>query len=170
MFNGMITSKMKPRGNTNTFYDPTTPSSFHRGNYPTLARLLASIAISGRDFFLRGEGYNTPCYDSPNISLITIISSLVMHYVLELINSESSQRDFWFNLNLHHQILTNRLLVWTSNLYPWIGLDTRCKPQHLLQISSKFKVPEWNYSKFSWVLELYLPFILLYDSWLCIRL
>jgi hypothetical protein len=38
--------------------------------------------------------YNTPCYGSPNLSLITIISGLVMHYVLELINSESSQMDF----------------------------------------------------------------------------
>jgi hypothetical protein len=30
----------------------------------------------------------------PNISLITIISGLVVHYTLELINLESSQRDF----------------------------------------------------------------------------
>jgi hypothetical protein len=92
---------------------------------------------------------NTPCYGSPNLSLITVISGLVMHYVLELINSESSQSDFWVNLNLNRQIQTNRFLVWTLNLYPWIGLDTRWKPQPLLQISSKFKVPGWNYSKFS---------------------
>jgi hypothetical protein len=37
---------------------------------------------------------NTPYYDSSNLSLITVISILVMHYTLELINSESSQRDF----------------------------------------------------------------------------
>jgi hypothetical protein len=92
---------------------------------------------------------NTPCYDSPNLSLITITNSLVMHYMPQLINSEFSQRDFWFNLNLNCQIRTNSFLVWTSNSYPWIGLDTRCKQHPLFQISSKFKVPKRNYSKFS---------------------
>jgi hypothetical protein len=47
-------------------------------------------------------GCNTPCYVSPNLSLITIISGLVMHDVIGLINSESSQRHFLFNLNLNH--------------------------------------------------------------------
>jgi hypothetical protein len=37
---------------------------------------------------------NTPCYGSSNLSLITVISGLVMHYAPELINSESSKRDF----------------------------------------------------------------------------
>jgi hypothetical protein len=100
----MITLKMKPCGNTKTSYDPTTPSSFHRGNYPTLTRLLASIAISGCDFLLRGEGCHTPFYGSPNLFLIPVISDLVMHYALVLIKSESSQRDFLVNLNLNHQI------------------------------------------------------------------
>jgi hypothetical protein len=83
----MITPKMKPCGNMKTSCDPTTPSFFHRGNYPTLDHLLASIPISGQDFLLRGGGgSNTPCYGYPNRSLITIISSLVMHYAPELIN------------------------------------------------------------------------------------
>jgi hypothetical protein len=37
---------------------------------------------------------NTPCYGSPNLSLITIIKGLVMHAATGLINSESSQRHF----------------------------------------------------------------------------
>jgi hypothetical protein len=49
--NEMITSKTKPRGNMKTSYDPTTPSSFNRGNHPTPACLYALAAISGRDFF-----------------------------------------------------------------------------------------------------------------------
>jgi hypothetical protein len=35
----------------------------------------------GTRFLLRGEGYNTMCYGSPNPSLITIISGLVMNYM-----------------------------------------------------------------------------------------
>jgi hypothetical protein len=80
-FNKMITPKMKPRGSKKTSCDPTASSSFHWGNYLTLARLFASIAISGWDFLLRGKGCNTPCYGSPNHSLITIVSGLVMHYM-----------------------------------------------------------------------------------------
>jgi hypothetical protein len=45
---------------------------------------------------------NTACYGSPNPSLITVISGLVMHYMPKLINPESSQRGFGFNLNLNH--------------------------------------------------------------------
>jgi hypothetical protein len=51
-----------------------------------------------------GGSCNTPCYGSPNLSLIIIIKGLFMHYTLKLINSESSQRDFLFKLNLHYQI------------------------------------------------------------------
>jgi hypothetical protein len=35
----------------------------------------------GTRFLLSEEGCNTPCYGSPNLPLITIISSLVMHYM-----------------------------------------------------------------------------------------
>jgi hypothetical protein len=52
--------------------------------------------------------YNTLCYNSPNLSLIIIISGLVMHDVTGLISSESSQGHFLFNLNLNHRIQTNR--------------------------------------------------------------
>jgi hypothetical protein len=45
--NGMITLKMKPHGNMKNPYDPTTPSFFHRSNYPNLVRLLAFTSISG---------------------------------------------------------------------------------------------------------------------------
>jgi hypothetical protein len=69
---------------------------------------------------------NTPCYGSPNLSLITIISGLVMHDATGLVNSESSQRHFWFNLNLNRRIQTNRCLVSTSTSHPWVGSDTRC--------------------------------------------
>jgi hypothetical protein len=71
-------------------------------------------------------GCNTSYYSSPNQSLITIISGLVMHDATRLINLESSKRYFWFNLNLNHRIWTNRCLVWMSTLYPSVGLDTRC--------------------------------------------
>jgi hypothetical protein len=37
---------------------------------------------------------NTPYYSSPNLTLITIISSLVMRDAAGLINSKSSQRPF----------------------------------------------------------------------------
>jgi hypothetical protein len=70
-----------------------------------------------------------------------------MHYALELINSESSQRDFWVNLNLNHQIQTNRLLVWTSNLYPWIGLDTRWKLQQQQQQPSLLFPSKLGYAR-----------------------
>jgi hypothetical protein len=36
---------------------------------------------------------NTPCYGSPNLSLITVITGLVMHDTTGLFNSESSQRN-----------------------------------------------------------------------------
>jgi hypothetical protein len=88
-YNGMITLKTKPGGNMKTSYDPTTPSSSRQGNYPTPLVFLASTTISGRDFLLRGEGYNTLCYGSPNLSLITIISGLGMHDVTGLIHLES---------------------------------------------------------------------------------
>jgi hypothetical protein len=121
-YNGMITPKTKPHGNMKTSCDPTTPSSSRQGNYPTPLVFLASIAISGCDFLLRGEGCNTPCYGSPNLSLITVISSLIMHDTTWLVNSESTQRLFLlFNLNLNH-----RILVWTSTSYPWVGSNTRC--------------------------------------------
>jgi hypothetical protein len=149
----MITPKMKSRRNMKTYCDPTTPSYSHQGNYPIPLIFLASIAFSGRDFLLRGGGaVAPPCYGSPNISLITIIRCFVMHDVTGLINSESSQRHFWFNLNLNRRIWTNRFLVWTSTSYPWVGSDTRCNQQPLFQVSSKFKVLRKNYIKFSQIL------------------
>jgi hypothetical protein len=50
---------------------------------------------SGATAFRGGSGASvaecsTPCYDSPNLSLITIIKGLVMHYTTGLIHSESS--------------------------------------------------------------------------------
>jgi hypothetical protein len=113
---------------------------------------LASITISGQDFLLRGEGCNTMCYGSPNPSLITIFSGLGMHDATGLIHSESSQRHFWFNLNLNHRIWTNRFLVWTSTSYPWVGSESKCSQQPLFQVSSKFKVSRRNYIKFSQIL------------------
>jgi hypothetical protein len=47
-----------------------------------------------KEFGGLGPCCNTPCYGSPNLSLITVINGLVMPYALELINSESSQREF----------------------------------------------------------------------------
>jgi hypothetical protein len=46
-YNGMITLKTKPHGNMKTSCNPTTLSSSHQGNNPTLLVFLASIAISG---------------------------------------------------------------------------------------------------------------------------
>jgi hypothetical protein len=144
--NRMITLKMKPRGNMKTSCDPTTPSSSRQGNYATPLIFLASIAISGWDFLFRGESCNTLYYSSSNLSLITIISGLVMHDATGLINSEWSQRLFWFNLKLNHWIWTNKFLVWTFP-YPWVGSDTRCNQQTLFHVSSKFKVSRRNYIK-----------------------
>jgi hypothetical protein len=45
--NEMTTPKTKPHGNMRSSYDPTTLSSFHRGNYPTPIRSYAFISISG---------------------------------------------------------------------------------------------------------------------------
>jgi hypothetical protein len=95
---------------------------------------------------------NTPCYGSPNLTLITVISGLVMHDTTGLINSESSQRYFWFKMNLNYQIWTKRFLVCTSNSYPWVGLDTRCNQQLMFPLSSKFKVSRRNYINFSQIL------------------
>jgi hypothetical protein len=39
--NGMSTPEMKPRGNERTFYEPTTPTSFHQGNPPPPQSLLS---------------------------------------------------------------------------------------------------------------------------------
>jgi hypothetical protein len=46
-------------------------------------RCVVHVASSHRS---REDECNTPCFSSPNLSLITIISSLVMHYVPELFN------------------------------------------------------------------------------------
>jgi hypothetical protein len=91
----MITLKMKPRGKMKTSCDPTTLSSFHRGNYPTPARLFGIHCNLRVRFSLRGEGCNTPCYGSPNLTLITIISNLVVHDATGLINLESSLDIFY---------------------------------------------------------------------------
>jgi hypothetical protein len=47
IFNGMITPKMRPRGNMRNSCDPTTPSFFHRGNHPTPLPFMHSLQISG---------------------------------------------------------------------------------------------------------------------------
>jgi hypothetical protein len=52
-----------------------------------------------------------PCYGSPDPSLITVISGLVMHYMPLLIKPESSQRGLGFNLNLNHPIRAKKYLV-----------------------------------------------------------
>jgi hypothetical protein len=49
--NGMSTPKMKTRGNVRTFYEPTTPTSFHQGNPPPSPNhFYPIISISGCDF------------------------------------------------------------------------------------------------------------------------
>jgi hypothetical protein len=48
--NGITTPKTKPHGNMRSSCGPTTPSFFHRGNYPTPIRSYAFISISGWDF------------------------------------------------------------------------------------------------------------------------
>jgi hypothetical protein len=50
--NGTNTPKVKPRGNVRTFYEPTTPTSFHQGNPRSL---LSLHSISGRDFLQGGR-------------------------------------------------------------------------------------------------------------------
>jgi hypothetical protein len=45
--NRMSTLKMKPHGNVRTYYEPTTPTSFHRGNRPTPNCFYALLSISG---------------------------------------------------------------------------------------------------------------------------
>jgi hypothetical protein len=45
---------MKPRENVMTSYEPTTPTSFHRGNHPTPNCFYALLSISGQDFFKGG--------------------------------------------------------------------------------------------------------------------
>jgi hypothetical protein len=67
-------------------------SPFQLSGYPSCYTINASFIIScaskpsfhksRQDFLLRGEGCNTPCYSSPNSSLITIISGLVMYSCL----------------------------------------------------------------------------------------
>jgi hypothetical protein len=49
------------------------------------------MSVSSDELFLY---CNTPCYGSPNLTLITVISSLVMHGATRIINSESSQMHF----------------------------------------------------------------------------
>jgi hypothetical protein len=50
--NGMKTPKMKPRANMRTFYGPTTTTSFHQGNLPSLLSLHFNL---GTRFSLRGR-------------------------------------------------------------------------------------------------------------------
>jgi hypothetical protein len=45
-------------------------------------------------FLFRGQGYNTPCYGSPNYLLITFIKGLIMHQVLWLIISNQNKMEF----------------------------------------------------------------------------
>jgi hypothetical protein len=101
----------------------------------------SSIVNLRTRFLLRGEGCNTLCYGSPNLSLITVINRLVMPYMLLLINSESSQGDCWFNLKWNHRTWENNLLIWTSNSYPWVGwtLGAISSPCSKFHPSSKFQ-------------------------------
>jgi hypothetical protein len=54
--NGMITLKMRLRGNMMNSCDPTTPSFFHQGNHPTALRFMYSLQISGQDFLFKEGG------------------------------------------------------------------------------------------------------------------
>jgi uncharacterized protein YbcC (UPF0753/DUF2309 family) len=61
--------------------------------------LIDSVFITAQHFvsqyyFSVVDDCNTPCYGSPNLSLITVISGLGMHDATGLIHSESSQRYF----------------------------------------------------------------------------
>jgi hypothetical protein len=137
-YNGMITLKTKPRGNMKTSCDPTTPSSSRQGNYLTLLIFLATIAILGQDFLLRREGCNTPCYGSPNLSLITVISGLVMHDVTGLFNSESSQR--------HHTPELDRTLGATSSPCSMFYPNSKFPRRNSIKVLSKFNLENsWNF-------------------------
>jgi hypothetical protein len=63
------------------------------GSSTDLAEVVTHQVVSGRYRHV-ADRCNTLCYGSPNLSLITIISGLVMHDATGLINSESSQRHF----------------------------------------------------------------------------
>jgi hypothetical protein len=52
------------RGNVRTFYEPTTPTSFHQGNPPPPIAFIPSFQ-SWNEIFFKGEGCNTPCYGNP---------------------------------------------------------------------------------------------------------
>jgi hypothetical protein len=53
-----------------------------RSMYPSSFLVLPTSLHKSRDeISFKGEGYNTLCYGSPNFSLITSISGLVMHYM-----------------------------------------------------------------------------------------
>jgi hypothetical protein len=126
-YNGMITLKTKPHGNMKTSCDPITPSSSCQDNYPTPLDFLASIAISGQDFLLRMEGCNTLRYGSPNFSLITIVSGLVMHDATRLFNSESSKR--------HHTPELDRTLGATSSPYSKFCPNSKFQEETILKFS-----------------------------------
>jgi hypothetical protein len=55
----MITLKIKPRANVRSSYDPTTLTSFHQGNRPTLNCFYALHFNLGTRFSLKG-GAVTP--------------------------------------------------------------------------------------------------------------
>jgi hypothetical protein len=50
----------------------------------TKPRCLYCYFNLGIRLIFKGEAYNTPCYSSPNLPLITIIYGLIMHQVLRL--------------------------------------------------------------------------------------
>jgi hypothetical protein len=62
----MILPKMKSRGNMKTFYDPTIPTFLHQGNQCQSSPPLLLLQ-SQDEIFFKGEGYNTLCYELPNL-------------------------------------------------------------------------------------------------------
>jgi hypothetical protein len=61
----MIISKMKPRGNMRTFYDPTTLTFFCQDNQCQISPPLPLLQSQGK-IPLTGEDYNTMYYENYN--------------------------------------------------------------------------------------------------------
>jgi hypothetical protein len=67
---------------------------FDEAVFPFSAPSSTIAESSGGTGFDLTTNCNTSCYGSPNLSLITIISGLVMHDAAGLSHSESSPRHF----------------------------------------------------------------------------
>jgi hypothetical protein len=65
-FSGMITPKMKPRGNMKNSCNPTNLAFFRQGNRYQTSPAFTIASISGQDSIFKGEDHNIPCYGSPN--------------------------------------------------------------------------------------------------------